>query len=74
MIGNISLSGCYLPFLGELPTNNPCELTISVGDGLQTEAVVVTGTIVRSDAAGVGIEFNDYPPEVRLQLEKIMAR
>lgn len=74
LISNISLSGCFFPFLGELPTGEPCELTISVGDGLETEHVVLAGTVVRSDAAGVGVEFNDYSPEVRLQLETIISR
>ncbi len=72
-ITNISLSGCFFPFQGEVPVGEPCDLTISVGDGLETEHVVLTGTVARSDAAGVGIEFNAYCPEIRLQLERIIS-
>ena len=74
VIADISLSGCFFPFLGQLPVGEPCDLTISVGDGLETEHVVLSGTVVRSDAAGAGIEFNAYSPAVRLQLESIVSR
>ncbi len=73
-IANISLSGCFFPFLGKLPVGEPCDLTISVGDGLETEHVALSGTVVRSDAAGAGIEFAAYSPEVKRQLERIIAR
>lgn len=73
LIANISLCGCFFPFVGELPIGELCDLTITVGEGLATEKVSLTGRIVRCDAAGVGIHFTDYSAEVRQQLEKIIA-
>lgn len=72
-ISNISLGGCYFPFDGELPVGEHCEVTITVGEGLQTEKVAVSGTIVRKDSEGVGISFTDTSPACRLQLEKIIS-
>lgn len=73
-IANISLSGCFFPFIGELPVGEECYLTITVGEGIETEEIAVTGKIVRSDSAGVGIHFLDNPPKSRLQLEKLIVQ
>jgi len=72
-ITNISLGGCYFPFDGELPVGEHCRVTITVGEGLQTEKVDVSGTIVRKDSEGFGICFTDTSPACRLQLEKIIS-
>jgi len=73
VIANISFSGCFFPFVGELPVGELCDLTITVGEGLATEKVSLTGKIVRCDAAGAGIHFTDYSVAVRQQLEKIIS-
>lgn len=73
-ITNICLGGCFFPFDGELPLGEQCQVTITVGEGLETEKVAVSGKIVRKDPQGVGITFTDNSPEGRLQLEKIIAR
>lgn len=72
-ITNISLSGCFFPFVGELPIGEQCHMTITVGEGLETEEIIISGMIVRSDTEGVGINFTDNSPECRLQLEKIIS-
>jgi hypothetical protein len=72
-ITNISLSGCFFPFLGELPVGEQCHMTITVGEGLETEEMTISAKIVRSDEDGVGISFTDDSPECRLQLEKIIS-
>jgi hypothetical protein len=72
-ITNISLGGCYFPFEGELPVGEHCQVTITVGEGLQTETVAVNGTIVRKDSEEFGICFTDTSPACRLQLEKIIS-
>lgn len=72
-ITNISLSGCFFPFVGDLPLGEHCYITITVGEGIETEEITISGTIVRSDAEGVGIHFTDNSPECRLQLEKIIS-
>lgn len=72
-ITNISLSGCYFPFDGELPVGEHCKVTITVGEGLETEDVTLAGKIVRNDTKGVGISFTDGSPESGKQLEKIIS-
>jgi hypothetical protein len=73
VIANISLSGCFFPFLGELPIGELGDLTITVGAGLETEIITLSGKIVRCDAEGVGINFTEYSPEIRRQLERIIS-
>ncbi len=73
VIANISLSGCFFPFKGELPIGEHCDVAITVGEGLETETVPLGGMIVRCDPEGAGIKFTEYPPEVRLQLERIIS-
>lgn len=73
-IANISLSGCFFPFAGELPVGEQCDVAITVGEGLETEQITVAGIIVRSDSEGAGISFTDNSPECRRQLEKIISR
>ncbi len=73
-IANISFSGCFFPFVGELPVGEECSLTITVGEGLETEEIAIVGKIVRSDSAGVGIQFLDNSPDNRLQLEKLITQ
>lgn len=72
-ITNISLCGCFFPLLGGLPVGERCEVAISVAQGVETEQVTVTGTIVRSDAEGAGIRFSDHSPECRRQLGKVLS-
>jgi len=72
-IANISMGGCFLPFQEELPTGEKCQLTISLGEGLKVETMVISGEIVRSDSEGVGIKFTEKSDECRSQLEKIIT-
>lgn len=73
-ISNISLSGCFFPSDNELPVGEQCDITITTGEGLETEQVTVMGMIVRNDSEGAGISFTDNSPECRRQLEKIISR
>ena len=73
-IANISMGGCYFPIGEKLPVDEECHLTITVGKGLETEIITLSGQIVRSDAAGAGIRFTDSSPHQLQQLEKIIAR
>ena len=72
-INNISLGGCFFCFEGELPLEEPCYVTITVGEGSNTEKVTVAGMIARSDSQGAGINFTDNPLESIIQLVKIIA-
>lgn len=73
-IANISMGGCYFPFAEQLPIGDSCDVTITVGEGIETEKITIPGKIVRSDSTGVGIEFTEISAESRQQLEKIIAR
>jgi hypothetical protein len=73
-ISNISLTGCFFPSDSELPVGEQCDVTITTGEGLETEIVTVRGMIVRNDSEGAGISFTDNSPECRRQLEKIISR
>jgi hypothetical protein len=73
-IANISQGGCYFPFGEELPVGDQCNVTITVGEGLEIEKITIPGQIVRSDDKGVGIKFSDSSEDCRRQLEKIIAR
>lgn len=72
-IANISMGGCYFPFAEELPIGDQCNVTITVGEGLETEQLSIPGQIVRSDSKGVGIKFTDSSEDYRQQLEKLIA-
>jgi len=72
-ITNISLSGCFFPFQENLPLGEPCDIAITVGEGLETKEISLTGIIVRSDSQGTGIRFTDDSPACRRQLENIIS-
>lgn len=73
-ITNISLSGCFFPFIGELPVGEECSLSITVGEGIETKEITIAGKIVRSDSTGVGIHFLDNPLKNRLRLERLISQ
>lgn len=73
-IANISLSGCFFPCKSELPVGERCDVTITIGEGLEAGQVTIAGMIVRNNPEGAGISFTDNSPECRLQLEKIISR
>ncbi len=72
-ITNISLSGCFFPFDGNLPLGEQCNVSITIGEGLEIEKITIAGIVVRNDSDGAGIKFTDYSPECRLRLEKIIS-
>jgi hypothetical protein len=57
-----------------LPLGEQCDVTITTGEGLETEKITVRGMIVRNDLEGAGISFTDDSLECRRQLEKIISR
>lgn len=73
-ITNISLSGCFFPIDEKLPIGEQCAITITVGEGLETEEIAISGIIVRNDSQGVGINFTDESPGCKEQLLKIISR
>lgn len=73
-IANISMGGCFFPADETLPLGESCDVTITVGEGIETEEVTLTGQIIRSDSAGAGIKFIDLSSQNRHQLEKIIAQ
>lgn len=74
LIANISLSGCFFPSKNDLPVGEQCDVTITTGEGLETEEVTISGMIVRNSPEGVGVNFTDTSPECKLHLEKIISQ
>ncbi|KJS00832.1 MAG: hypothetical protein VR65_11415 [Desulfobulbaceae bacterium BRH_c16a] len=73
LLKNISLGGCFFPVEEKLPIGEKCQIVLKAGEGLETREVTLTGIIVRSDAAGVGIRFIDISPS-HDQLAAILSR
>lgn len=73
LLTNISLGGCFFPVEEKLPTGEQCQIVLKVGEGLETREITLTGEIIRSDAAGVGIRFIDISPN-HDQLAAILSR
>ena len=47
-IANISKGGCFFSVGETLPVGEECQVTITVGEGLETEEITLLGQIVRS--------------------------
>ena len=71
---NISMGGCLLSTSEKMPVGAQCQLEITVGEGLETEILSVTGRIVRSDGTGLGIEFIGVGDELHQQLQRLIRR
>jgi hypothetical protein len=68
------MGGCFFPIVEKLPMGEECQVTILVGEGLETEKITLPGQIVRSDSTGVGIRFTDNSAHHNQQMEKIIAK
>ena len=73
-IANISMGGCFFSVGEKLPVGEKCQVTITVGEGLETEKITLPGQIVRSDSTGIGIRFTDSSVHYHQQLETIIAK
>ncbi len=72
-IVNIGMGGCFFSVGEELPVGEGCQVTVTIGEGLDCQKITLSGQIIRSDSSGVGIRFTDNPPDILGQLEKIIA-
>ena len=61
IIANISEGGCFFPITDDIPLGATCELTITIGPGLDAESLTLTGEVVRREAGGIGIRFLENP-------------
>ena len=73
-IGNLSEGGCYLPVSRQFIVGERCRMELSVGDGLHEERVDLDGIVVRSDGAGLGIQFVELTAEQQQSLARILLR
>lgn len=73
-LANISNGGCFFPIEGEIPVGEECHLTITVGEGLETDTFSMSGQVVRSDSSGIGIQFHNDSGQQNQKLEKIISR
>lgn len=72
-IANISMGGCYFAGGEELPLGEECQITITVGEGIEAAQITLDGRVVRSDSHGAGIQFTDTGDQ-QLLLAHIIAR
>ena len=73
-IANFSMGGCFFSVGEMLPVGEECQVSITVGERLETEEITLSGQIVRSNSSGVGIKFTDSSAHHHQQLEKIIAK
>lgn len=73
-ISNISMGGCYFPTSEIIPVGAECLITITVGEGIETEDISIPGEIVRCDGKGIGIRFSYTLDSLGQQLRKIINR
>jgi len=66
---NISEKGCFFSFEGVVPTGVACTVSLTVGEGLEHQNISLSGTIVRCDSEGIGIQFDraDYKQQTGLR-------
>ena len=72
-IANISMGGCFFAGGEDLPIGEECQITITVGEGIETAQITLNGLIVRSDSHGAGIQFINAADQ-QLLLAHIIAR
>jgi hypothetical protein len=72
-LANICAGGCFFPEGAIVPEGEPCQVTITLGSGINTETMTFKGEIIRSNPAGTGIRFTDNPPEAVAHLAAILA-
>lgn len=73
-ISNISMGGCYFPTSQIMPVGAECLITITVGEGIETEDISIPGKIARCDGKGIGIMFSYTLENQSQQLQKIINR
>jgi hypothetical protein len=73
IVADISEGGCFFPFDDDIPVGSACQVTITLGAGLEREQLTIAGEVVRRAADGVGIRFLENPLDKNNQLTKILA-
>lgn len=61
IVADISEGGCLFPFDDDAQPGIPCQVTITVGAGLEAETLTIAGEVVRCAPEGIGIRFLENP-------------
>lgn len=59
IVADISEKGCFFPFDDDVPVGTKCQVTITVGAGLECEQLSISGEVVRCAVEGLGISFTE---------------
>lgn len=70
-LANLSMGGCFFPMESNLPLGAECDISITLGEGVQEESYLLQGRVVRSDGMGVGIKFFNCAEQVAILFKKI---
>lgn len=70
---DLSLGGCFFPIDTDPPIGEPCHIKLTLGEGLKTETINLSGVIARTDERGVGIQFIATSDAETRRLSKILG-
>lgn len=73
-IVDLSMGGCFIPIDEDLPMGEECQITLTTGEGLESETIDLTGNIVRCTPQGVGIQFTNKTAQADAVLRQIIDR
>lgn len=70
---DLSQGGCFFPVSDDLSPGEPCQIKLTIGEGLKAETIGFAGVVARTDDKGVGIQFINTTEENQRRLVKILA-
>lgn len=69
---DVSLQGLYVATDERLPEGTPCRVEIHLTGASVRLAIHAEGRVARSDARGLGIEFESFDPDSYLHLRNLV--
>ncbi len=72
-LANICAGGCFFPARDSLPVGERCQVTLTIGEGINSMKMSLAAVIVRSDSSGAGLQFVDLSPSEQAHLDALLA-
>jgi hypothetical protein len=69
---DVSLQGLYVNTDERLPRDTPCEVEIQLTGSSVLLSIRAQGRVARSDAGGLGIEFESFDPDSYFHLRNLV--
>ena len=69
---DVSLQGLYIATDERLPPGTPCEVEIRLNGSSLLLSIRAQGRVARSDAGGLGIEFESFDPDSYFHLRNLV--